>query len=150
MDSWTSYMKFWNWTLPFTLSYIWIISYYCECSGHNFDLLMASPEIGRTVMNCDTILACHSYLWYVKFITWWWFLTAIIRRNGYHPQAATCVYVNMYIYISQRLCKYVYKGDTAIIRLIIQSSLFCQCNCTYRSVLIRSIPYWDMYIHAWS
>ena len=83
---------------------------------------------------------CHSSLWYVKFITWWWFSTVIIQGNGYHPQAATCIYVNNSIYISQRLCKYVYKGDTAIIRLIIQSSLFCQCNCTYRSVFNSVYP----------
>ena len=148
MDSWTSYMKFWNWTLPFTLWYIWIISYYCECSWHN----LSADGQPWDWSNSDELWChtCHSYLWYVKFITWWWFSTVIIRGNGYHPQAATCIYVNNSIYISQRLCKYVYKGDTAIIRLIIQSSLFCQCNCTYRSVLIRSIPYWDVYIHAWS
>ena len=34
-------------------------------------------------------------------LSWWWFSTVIIRGNGYHPQAATCIYVNIYIYISK-------------------------------------------------
>ena len=94
---------------------------------------------------------CHSSLWYVKFITWWWFSTVIIRWNGYHPQAATCIYVNNSIYIYLRDYVNMYIREIRPLSDWLYSHLYF-ASVTVRTVqyLIRSIPYWDVYIHTWS